>query len=83
MPRKATTQLTEFHWHEALDRTFVVMELLERIVLDHDVIRSTPALKRQAETAHRHLNLLYQKVGRMDPERAGAPGRPSQGRRVR
>jgi len=42
------TKLTEFHWHEALDRAFVAMDSFNQYVAEHPAIEQTAALKKQA-----------------------------------
>lgn len=52
-----------FHWHEALDRSCICMEMVDRLLLSHPAIESSDELKEKTETAHRLLYEIYQTIG--------------------
>ena len=45
MGRKKKVVLDEFHYHEALDRSYVVAEILENTLIEHIVIQENKQLK--------------------------------------
>jgi hypothetical protein len=61
-------KLTPLHWHEALDRTSIVLDMFDRAVSCHPVIEQTPELQRLAEGAAAQLAALYQAIGSSTPE---------------
>jgi hypothetical protein len=61
MPRKK--KLDAFHWHEALDRSMLAFEFFSERVADHDAIRSSPKLNREAAAISKRLFRLYQMIG--------------------
>lgn len=63
--KDASQKLDAYDWHEALDRTSICMEMVDRYVLFHPAIESTETLKAKAEAAHRLLFELYQEIGRL------------------
>ncbi len=58
--------MEEFDWHEALDRTSLVLELFERSVCDHPVIRNMSDLQEKAVKISDLLSELYQDIGAKD-----------------
>ncbi len=63
MSEERLSELTAYHWHEALDRTCICMEMVDRYLLFHPVIESKPALREKVENAHRLLFEIYQEIG--------------------
>jgi hypothetical protein len=59
--------LDSYHWHEALDRTFCVQEMLDRLLSEHPVIEQDEELADQLEKVSAELAELYQMVGRKTP----------------
>lgn len=53
----------DYHVHEALDRTFIVMEMLS-YVSEHPAIVERLEWKEKAEKAHDILFELYQMIGK-------------------
>lgn len=53
----------DFSMHEALDRTSVVMDILDRTLLDHHSIVNNPKFYKMAHEAHTMLFNLYQEIG--------------------
>lgn len=60
--------LDAFHWHEALDRSFICMEMVDRLLLFHPAIESSETFKTKAKQAHQLLFELYQELGRVSIE---------------
>ncbi|MCC6676983.1 MAG: hypothetical protein IT436_07555 [Phycisphaerales bacterium] len=60
-PRPGAKLLGEFQ-HEAADRVYVLMETLDRFVLDHEYLRRDPSLAKLGEEAHDALFKLYQSI---------------------
>lgn len=57
------TKLDEFHYHEALDRSYVVAEMLEEILINHVVIRKHRNLKNKLQKAQLLIVEVYQELG--------------------
>lgn len=55
--------MDEFSYHEALDRTHVLLCMLDEHLLSHPVIESDPKLKKIAEDIEDLLGELYQLIG--------------------
>ena len=64
--------------HELLDRTYLVLNLLEQHILDHPACVREPSWYELAERAAAALRTLYQKVGAAQPEDAPADVVPQQ-----
>lgn len=63
MKEQLLQRLNAFHWHEALDRTCICMEMVDRYLLFHPAIERNEALKGKAEQAHQLLYEIYQEIG--------------------
>ena len=61
--KKKKKVLDEFYYHEALDRTHLVLEIFTDFVADHPAITSNMDLHGLAETIGNDLAELYQKIG--------------------
>ena len=55
-------ELTAFHWHEALDRGFTCIKLLDQLMLHHPVIKQHQQLQAKVAGAHRLLMEVCQEV---------------------
>lgn len=53
-------KIDEFHWHEVVDRTWLIMETLANALEDHPVILAHPDLAKKMGVAHTALFDLYQ-----------------------
>lgn len=53
-----------FHWHEALDRTFICMKMMDTLLLSHPVFEQNSAFKEKAQEAHHLLFELCQEIGK-------------------
>jgi len=56
-------QLDRFHWHEALDRSFLAFEFFMERVAEHAAIQSDKKLRKKAETISEQMFDLYQMLG--------------------
>ena len=55
--------MDKFSYHEVLDRTHVLVSVLDDHILTHPVIENDPELKKKAEEAEASLGELYQLIG--------------------
>lgn len=55
--------MDSFSQHEALDRTFIVMEMFNGYVAQHEAIETDPELKEKASAISGALYELYNKIG--------------------
>ena len=60
-------QLDQFHYHEALDRIFLVGQILSDFVVDHPAVKQNPEVKALVESAAQGLADAYQKIGALKP----------------
>jgi hypothetical protein len=56
-------KITPGHWHEAVDRTNCVSEIIENMLLQHVAIREIPEIRRLVEDAQSKLEDAYQLLG--------------------
>ena len=55
--------IDNYHAHEALDRTYLVMDMVEIYLLDHPYISSDIDLKEMLEEVSDKLMKVYQLIG--------------------
>lgn len=60
---EAKEELDEYHAHEALDRTCMLMEIVETQLLNHPYIQANLAMGVLADQALLALSELYQLIG--------------------
>lgn len=60
-------KLNEFHYHEALDRTYCVIETIDRILLEHAVFEHKE-LESKVRKAIEQLSDVYLMIGDIDCE---------------
>lgn len=60
---KKYEDLDEFYYHEALDRTHIIANMVEDVLVDHPVYKKHLHLKKQVKKAQRILCDLYQEIG--------------------
>ena len=63
--------LNDGHFHEALDRAYMLAQVWEQYVLNAPAVQATPALREIAATACTAMNDCYQAIGQVDPKRGG------------
>lgn len=56
-------QLDEFHYHEALDRSYLIADLLETALIEHVVLKKHKNLKTKLEKAQELIVEVYQEIG--------------------
>lgn len=56
-------KLNDGHYHEALDRTYVIQDIIDRQLMDHPAISQTPAWKKIVQQAQDKLGELYLLIG--------------------
>ena len=61
--KKNRKKLTEFDYHEALDRSYLAGNLVDDFLTGHPVIKNHKVLKKKVETALSLLAEVYQTVG--------------------
>ena len=63
MPKKL--KLDEFHYHEALDRTYVLQTNIENTLQSHSVFHKHKKLARKLNEVQAILSEIYQEIGRI------------------
>ena len=61
--KKKEIELDDFHYHEALDRTFLVTQVFSDFVLDHPVIEKHKDVQKLLADAGTKLGRAYQLIG--------------------
>jgi hypothetical protein len=61
--KKITENLNEGYYVEAIDRTYIVCNMIEDILIEHPVFQKHPSLKEKAEKAQQLLLDAYQEIG--------------------
>lgn len=56
-------KLTEFHYHEALDRTSVICDMVDRHLIQHPVCKLDKEVNKLVEDAAMKLYEAYQLLG--------------------
>jgi len=65
---KEKIKLDEFHYHEALDRTSMVNEIINCTLVHHPVFETHKKLKKKIEKAQSILYQVYQDVAMIDTD---------------
>lgn len=60
---EAETVAKSMGMHEALDRTYIIADQIDKWLLDHPVILADPELFARAHTAYENLMALYVAIG--------------------
>jgi len=58
--------LDRFHYHEALDRAFMVGNIVDEYLAEHPVVQKHKELKEKVEKATELLAEVYQIIGGLD-----------------
>lgn len=61
--------LDEFHYHEAIDRTWVITDMMDTYLLAHPVINKNKKLKNKVQQAQHLLLDVYQIIGNLEPQK--------------
>lgn len=62
MPVADPVELNAFHWHEALDRGFTCIKMLDQLLLHHPVIKQHHQLQAKVAGAHKLLMEVCQEA---------------------
>lgn len=54
--------LDKYHWHEALDRTSVALEIFEEHVSKHPAVQNNPDLEEMADKILDDIYAMYNKI---------------------
>lgn len=55
--------LNEGHYTEAIDRAYIVANMIEDVLIDHPVYRKHKELKKKVKIAQQHILDAYQMIG--------------------
>jgi len=66
MSKKAKMRLDEFHYHEALDRTHMLLCMIDDHLREHPVVKKHKQLKIRVEIAEDILAEVYERIGALD-----------------
>lgn len=61
-----SSELDEFHYHEALDRTHLIASMIEEFLLSHPVYEKHNHLRESAENAQELIANAYQSIGALE-----------------
>ena len=61
-----SSELDEFHYHEALDRTHLIASMIEEFLLNHPVFEKHNHLRESAEKAQELIVDTYQSIGALE-----------------
>lgn len=56
-------ELDQFHWHEALDRTHLVLSNIDDFLIQHPVLKLNPEIRKHVEKASENLTEAYSMLG--------------------
>lgn len=65
---KRYKNLDEFYYHEALDRSYIVVNMIEDLLIEHPVIKKHKNLKKQVKKAQQLILDAYQEIGGRENE---------------
>jgi len=68
MSKKKKIKLDEFHYHEAIDRTYICADIINTHLLQHPVIKKHKNLKKRVKKAQKLLLETYQLTGSLEVE---------------
>jgi hypothetical protein len=63
MSKNKKIKLDEFHYHEAIDRTYVVQSNIENTLQSHPVFHKHKKLAKKLDKVQTLLRDLYQEIG--------------------
>lgn len=58
--------IDSYHYHEALDRTYIIMCLLDDILIDHPVFEKNKKLRKKINKVEKLLYEIYQITGNLN-----------------
>lgn len=61
-----SSELDEFHYHEAVDRTFLINLMIQELLLNHPVFEKHEKIRELTEQAQDLLGDVYQIIGNLE-----------------
>jgi cell fate (sporulation/competence/biofilm development) regulator YmcA (YheA/YmcA/DUF963 family) len=61
--KKNKIKLDKYHYHEALDRSYCVADMIENMLVTHPVIEKHKKIRKHIKKAQRHILEAYQLIG--------------------
>jgi len=58
-------KLYKIDYHEALDRTYITVSMLQDYLLEHPVVEKHKKLKKKLQKAEKHMLEVYQMIGNL------------------
>lgn len=62
---KKKLKLDKFHYHEALDRCYIVANIIEDLLIEHPVISKNKFLRKKIRKSQKNIMKAYTKIGGM------------------
>lgn len=62
-------ELDKFHYHEALDRSHVIVDMMNDYLLEHPAVSQNKKIKKKVEKAIENLADAYQLIGQKSDDR--------------
>lgn len=62
-PKEPKKDLDSYHYHEALDRTYVVIDIIDSTLLQHPVFNKHKKFKKKINDIINDLSIIYQITG--------------------
>jgi hypothetical protein len=59
-------KLDKYHYHELLDRSYCVMNIIEEMLIKHPVTKKHKKLRKKIEKAQMIIGEVYQEIGAKD-----------------
>ena len=60
------SKLDEFHYHEACDRTYLILDMIDSMLINHPVYYKNKKLRKKLKKTQDILWQLYQKIGNIE-----------------
>ena len=61
--KKNKIKLDKYHYHEALDRSYCVADIIENMLVTHPVIEKHKKIRKHIKKAQKHILEAYTKIG--------------------
>jgi hypothetical protein len=69
MSKKIKELLDEFHYHEVIDRTYIIAEIIDQHLVQHPVFKAEKEFAEKVEQATMLLAEAYQIIGSISCDR--------------
>jgi hypothetical protein len=73
MKHKIKVELDEFYYHEALDRTHMINEIIDATLISHPVFEQNKNMRKKIEKAQNILYSVYQDIAKISVEKFEKP----------